>query len=60
MRRWKMIMRMAIGAVVGAAVGYFVLHKLIGCSTGTCPITRDPYISTIFGAIAGALMAGGI
>ncbi len=55
-----MIIKMAIGAVVGAAAGYLIMYKLIGCSTGTCPITRDPYISTIYGALLGLLMAGGI
>jgi len=60
LNRKRMILRIVIGAVVGAAIGYFVLYRLIGCATGTCPITRDPYISTIFGAVAGMLMAGGI
>lgn len=55
-----MILRMAIGAVLGALAGYLIMYKLIGCSTGTCPITRNPYISTIYGAAMGMLLAGGI
>lgn len=46
------------GALIGGVAGYFVLHKLIGCSSGTCPITANPYISTVYGIILGALVAG--
>ncbi|MEA4932076.1 MAG: DUF6132 family protein [Lawsonibacter sp.] len=49
-----------IGALIGGVVGYFVFHKLIGCSTGSCPITANPYVSTIYGIILGLLLAGGI
>jgi hypothetical protein len=55
-----MIIRMAIGAVLGAVVGYVIMYKLIGCTTGTCPIMRNPYTSTIYGAIIGLLLAGGV
>lgn len=49
-----------IGAFIGGVVGYFVFHKLIGCSTGSCPITANPYTSTIYGLILGLLLASGI
>ena len=55
-----MILKIAIGAVLGAAAGYIIMYKLIGCSTGTCPLTRDPYISTIYGSVLGMLLASGI
>ncbi|MBK9282849.1 MAG: hypothetical protein IPM51_00855 [Sphingobacteriaceae bacterium] len=42
-----------VGAVLGLAYWYFV-----GCSSGTCAITSNPYISTAYGAITGALMVG--
>lgn len=50
-------MKYIIGAVIGAAVGYFLLYRLIGCSSGACPITANPYISTVYGVIIGLLFA---
>jgi len=46
-----------IGAVVGGGLGY-LYYKLVGCSTGSCPITSNPYISSIYGAVFGLLIAG--
>lgn len=59
MKGKRMYIRIAIGAIVGGVLGYLVLYKLIGCHTGTCPITRNPYTSIIFGAAMGAAVAGG-
>jgi hypothetical protein len=39
----------------GAALG-FAWHKVIGCRSGACPITANPYISTIYGALLGFMM----
>ncbi len=55
-----MIMYYLVGAVTGGLVGYFVLYRLIGCSTGACPITANPYISTLYGIILGVLLVTGI
>lgn len=46
-----------IGAVLGALLG-FLYYKLVGCASGACPITSNPYISTVYGAIIGTLLAG--
>jgi hypothetical protein len=46
-----------VGIIVGAAIG-FGYYKLVGCSSGTCPITSNPYISMLWGAVMGALLAG--
>jgi hypothetical protein len=51
----KLLAFVAIGALAG-----FAYHKLIGCRTGACPITANPYISTIYGAVMGLLLSGGI
>jgi hypothetical protein len=51
-----MILRLVIGAIVGAALG-FGWYKLVGCSTGACPLTSHPVISSIYGAALGALVA---
>ncbi|MHB9056956.1 MAG: DUF6132 family protein [Paludibacteraceae bacterium] len=43
-----------LGAVLGAVGGYAYYH-FIGCSSGSCPITSNPYMSVIFGAVIGYL-----
>jgi len=55
MRRKKMI-AIIIGAVAGGIVG-FLYYRFIGCRSGTCIITGNPYISTIYGAVLGGLVA---
>ncbi len=52
------MLKYLIGAIAGGALGYFVLYRLIGCSSGGCAITANPYISTIYGIIIGLLIAG--
>ena len=39
------------GALVGFGYYYFV-----GCQTGTCPLTSNPYIATAYGALVGLLL----
>ena len=52
-----MILRILVGVIVGGGLG-FGWYKLVGCSTGSCPLTSNPVISTIYGAVVGALVAG--
>ena len=40
--------------LAGAAGGY-AYYYFIGCVSGTCPITSNPYISTAYGALIGGL-----
>ncbi len=40
--------------VLGAAAGY-AYYRVIGCKSGVCPITSNPWISTIYGALVGAM-----
>ena len=51
-----MILRIVIGVVVGGGLG-FGYYKFVGCSTGTCPLTSNPFISTLYGMVVGALVA---
>ncbi len=54
-----MILRLIIGAIIGGGLG-FAYYKFVGCSTGTCPLTSNPIISTVYGVIVGALISGSI
>lgn len=44
-----------IGIIVGA-IGGFLYYFFIGCNSGTCPITTNPYISVLYGALVGYLV----
>lgn len=44
-----------IGIVVGA-VGGWVYYIEIGCNSGTCPLTSNPYLSILWGALIGYLL----
>ena len=44
-----------IGVVIGAAGG-FLYWRFVGCSSGTCPITSSPVISSVWGAVLGGLL----
>jgi hypothetical protein len=39
-------------AAGGALLGY-AYYALIGCNSGTCAITSNPMISTVYGALIG-------
>lgn len=51
-----MILRVLIGVVVGGALGYAV-YRFVGCSSGACPITSNPWVSMLFGMAIGGLSA---
>lgn len=51
-----MILKLILGVVIGGGLG-FAYYKFVGCSTGTCPLTSNPWISSIYGAVLGALVA---
>ena len=48
--------KMVAGIVIGAVAG-FAYYRFIGCASGTCPITSNPWISTLYGAIMGFMIA---
>ena len=50
------MIRVLIGSVIGAVLG-FAWYRFIGCSSGTCPITSNPWISTLYGALIGFMLA---
>ena len=48
----KRILPVAVGSIFGYAYYYF-----IGCRTGSCPISGNPIVSTIYGAVLGAIVS---
>lgn len=50
-----MIFKLVAGVAIGGLLGY-LYHKKVGCASGTCPITSNPYSSTLYGAIIGLLL----
>lgn len=48
------ILKTALFGAAGAIVG-FAYYYYIGCNTGSCAITSDPYISTAYGSVVGLL-----
>ena len=51
----KKIVPSLIGALVGAIEGY-LYYYLVGCSTGSCAITSNPFNSSIYGLVMGYLL----
>jgi hypothetical protein len=43
-----------IAAIIGGAAGY-AYYYYVGCASGTCPISSNPYISTVYGMVMGML-----
>jgi len=49
-------MRYVLGALIGGAAGY-ILNIFAKCTTGTCPLTSNAYITVFIGIIAGIMLA---
>lgn len=47
--------RTFIGIIVGS-FGGFLYYYFIGCTSGSCPITSNPYASILYGALFGGVL----
>jgi uncharacterized membrane protein YeaQ/YmgE (transglycosylase-associated protein family) len=52
------ILKTILGAVAGAAVG-FLIYRFVGCKTGTCPLTSNPWTAMVVWGIIGAIAGSG-
>lgn len=52
--KWVIIKALIIAAGLG---GGYLYYYLIGCRSGYCPITSNPYTSVIYGGIIGLLLS---
>lgn len=51
------VFKTAAFIIIGGILG-FAFYKFVGCRTGTCPITSNPFMSIIYGAVIGGLASG--
>lgn len=49
------LVKVILGGVGGGIVGY-LYYFFIGCNHGSCPITSNPYISTLWGVLLGMIL----
>lgn len=43
-----------LGGVLGGLAGY-AYYFFVGCANGTCPISSNPFMSTLWGLLIGGL-----
>jgi len=43
---------------LGSALAGLAYHQLIGCATGSCPITSNPFGSMLYMGLIGWLVSG--
>jgi hypothetical protein len=44
-----------IGVLVGGVGGY-LFYRFVGCRSGACMITGNPYLATLYGMLLGGLV----
>ncbi|MFH2142747.1 MAG: DUF6132 family protein [Bacteroidota bacterium] len=47
--------RLITGVVIGGVAG-FVYYYFVGCKSGTCAVTSNPYISILYGILLGSIL----
>lgn len=45
-----------VGGIILGALSGFLYWNFIGCNSGSCAITSNPYNSAIYGSVMGALV----
>jgi hypothetical protein len=57
-KKMNPIIGAVIGGVVGAGVG-LAMYKFVGCRTGACPLTANPYVAMAIWGLMGAVFGAG-
>ena len=55
---FMLVKRLALGVALGGGLGY-AYQRIIGCRTGTCPLTATPLRAILYGSFIGLLWAMG-
>lgn len=55
LKRLTLWQKRMLAAVAGGLAGY-AYYYYIGCASGTCPITSNPYISVVYGMVMAGLL----
>ena len=50
------ILKLVLGAVGGAVLG-LLMYRFVGCRSGACPLTANPWIAMVIWGALGAMMA---
>jgi len=48
--------KLVIAGILLGAISGFLYWNFIGCNSGSCAITSNPYNSTIYGSVMGGLV----
>lgn len=43
--------------IIIGGIGGYMYYKLVGCSTGACPLQSNPWFTILWGALAGYIVA---
>jgi hypothetical protein len=57
-RKGTRMIRLVVSVAGGALLGW-LYYRFVGCRTGACPITSNPWISAGYGALLGLLLGRG-
>ena len=52
------VVRAVVGGVVGGVLG-LAMYRFVGCRTGACPLTANPFVAMFIWGLMGVLLASG-
>jgi hypothetical protein len=57
-KKMNPLVKSVVGALVGAAVGY-AMYRFVGCKTGACPLTANPWVAMAIWGLMGLMVSSG-